>query len=701
MKLWPFSRSEKAASTIIHGGGGSPMFFLRNLDLRGGDGIDFGAKVGTGLGSSVVMGPVQWVQRAMVEAPLVVEKMTAEDEWEIDPTHPLTLLLDSPNDFYAGSHLWAGTVFSYLIAGNAYWMIIQNGRGEPVQLWYVPHWMIEPVGSKDGTVFIDHYVYRVEGKEFTIPVECIVHFRHGVNPNRPQLGISPLDSALREIWTDMEAADFIANLLSNSGVPGLIISPDSDSVQISPDMADEVKDYVRERTTGGNRGDPLVMSGKTSVSQMAWNPEQLNLTAASDRSEERVCALLGIPAAVVGFSAGLETTKVGATMDVMRELAWTNGVIPLQKNFGDTVQRKLLPQFGDPINTRLRFDLTEVKALQEDINKIYDRADKSIAAGWITVATAKRMVNIEPEEADDVYLRRIGINEVPLGETQTNPDGDTDAEKGRKAASPIPQTFDERLALSAPRAAATPAQNAYMDIQEQMEPRLAAKMREQLIAFFVDLGAKAETIARRLLDVPKAAKQIEIDPLVADRVLEAMAFDDITPLFAAIFETHYLLTAEESTAVAMETIGLATGIPDPVARAIAATGGTRAGLIDLSQQTKDALFKAIEQGRAEGLGADALARTIRDKIEAGPWSSVDQRAKIIARTETKYAQRISTLEMGKGQGVTQFRVFDARIGLTDAECESLDGIIVDAPTADELAASEHPNGTRDFVPHFG
>lgn len=695
MNFWPFTR--KAAPTPIpHGSGQSPIF-LQNLDIRNGKSINYQADVGAGLDSSVVMGPVQWVQRAMQEAPLVVEKMIEEDEWEIQPTHPLTQLLDSPNPFYAGSHLWAGTTLSYLTSGNAYWYLNPNSRGEPVEIWYIPHWLIEPVGSKDGSVFITHYEYRVGGKVFDLPIECVVHFRHGFNPNSPRLGISPLNSALKEIWTDMEVAEFIAVLLNNSGVPGLVVSPDSDAVQLGPDMAEMVKDYVRERTTGTKRGDPLVMSGKTKIQRLAWSPSELDMTAASDRSEERVCALLGIPAAVVGFSAGLETTKVGATMEVMRELAWTNGVIPLQKNFGDTVERRVLPQFGDVVNQRLRFDLKDVKALQEDINKIYERNDKSLKAGWITVATAKRAVGMEPEEADNVYLRPFNLVEVPLGEPQSSPEDDMDDEKGHKAASPIPQNLEERLALSAPRAEASAAQNGYMEIQETAEPALASKMRGALLLFFVEMGEKARDAALRVLE-PKAS--VADDPLVGARVLEAMNMDDITPLFATIFETHYLLTAEESTAVAMEVIGLATGIPDDVGRAIIATGGTRAGLIDLTQQTKDALFKAIEQGRAEGLGADALARRIKELVEAGPWSSAEVRARVIARTETKYAQRISTLEMGKDQGVQRFRVFDARIGLTDAECESLDGILVDAQTADELAASEHPNGTRDFVPHF-
>lgn len=45
-------------------------------------------------------------------------------------------------------------------------------------------------------------------------------------------------------------------------------------------------------------------------------------------------------------------------------------------------------------------------------------------------------------------------------------------------------------------------------------------------------------------------------------------------------------------------------------------------------------------------------------------------------------------------------VLDARLGETDEYCESIDGQIVTLADAETLAASEHPNGTRDFAPIF-
>ena len=43
-------------------------------------------------------------------------------------------------------------------------------------------------------------------------------------------------------------------------------------------------------------------------------------------------------------------------------------------------------------------------------------------------------------------------------------------------------------------------------------------------------------------------------------------------------------------------------------------------------------------------------------------------------------------------------VLDARAGDTDELCESLNGAVVTIDEAQQLAADEHPNGTRNVVP---
>ena len=97
-----------------------------------------------------------------------------------------------------------------------------------------------------------------------------------------------------------------------------------------------------------------------------------------------------------------------------------------------------------------------------------------------------------------------------------------------------------------------------------------------------------------------------------------------------------------------------------------------------------------------------LADRIELYVEGGPWNTAEIRARIIARTETKFAQNISTIERGMAAGVGQFIVFDGRLG-PGRSLEShmaRHGSIVTAEEATAMAAAEHPNGTLSFAPHF-
>jgi len=136
---------------------------------------------------------------------------------------------------------------------------------------------------------------------------------------------------------------------------------------------------------------------------------------------------------------------------------------------------------------------------------------------------------------------------------------------------------------------------------------------------------------------------------------------------------------------------------------VLAAGGRRSGLVDLSRQSRRALFEALAEGRAAGEGVGQLARRVAEHVSAGPWRSAETRARTIARTETKFAQNTSTIARSQHEGIERFQVFDGRLGegVSTPEHIARDGIIVTSDEAAQMAAEEHPNGTLSFTPHFG
>lgn len=660
----------KALSEMRFPGRSFVFFDFPRLDID-----EIAREVGDGTSSDLVITPIRWLQRAFKEAPVVV---LIDDE--IVENDPLPELLAKPNEFYSSDTLFAGTVYSLSTGGNAYWLKVRNLNGVVKELWWIPDTIIEPKWPDEGNVFISHYQYNVGGRKIDLEPSEVIHFRDGVDPQNMRKGLSPLRGLLREIWTDNEAAVFTAALMRNGGVPGVVISPDGPDAVITPAQAEQVKEKFTNEFTRERRGKPIVMSGPTKVEQFGFNPRQMDLSPLRNISEERVTAALGVPAAVVGFGAGLETSKVGATMRELRQLAWHNGVIPLQQIVASTLQRSLLPDLSK--GQVVQFDNSDVAALADDENKHVERVTKLVTAGVWTRGEGRVETGKEAGPNDEVYLLPLNVLEVPVSGTRATP------EKQLKHNHTL---LEERIVETAPQATPAQAVQGFGKIIDRLRLTLPVSMEFELLKFFADLGASAEVQALEVL--------VQKDSLDAARIAEGMELLGWERSLRQLFERHYLRVGGEIGVALAKFLSVEVGLPDAAARALLATGGTRAGLLDLTAKTRRKIFQRLVEGRINGLAGDNLARFIRDGVEAGPWSTSAIRAKVIARTETAFATNIATVEAARGiTGVEQMMILDARAGPTDELCEQMNGRVVTIDEARQLVADEHPMGTRSVVP---
>ncbi|MCI0344309.1 MAG: phage portal protein, partial [Chloroflexi bacterium] len=364
------------------------------------------AAIGDGTSSDVLMSVIRWVQRAAVEPRLVA---LDEDGEPIEESN-LQKLIDDPNPFYGIQHLVGATVFDLDTQGNAYWLLAQNGNAAVAEIWWTPATLVEPkwdVGTTGAaSEFISHYDYTVGGEVKRLEPSDVIHFRLGVDPQNIRKGLSPLRGIYRELWSDDEAAQFVAALLRHGGVPGLIISPTAPEVQISAETMNATVDAIDSKTTRGGRGRTLGLTGPVKVEQFGFSPQQLDLSVIRDVAEERITAALGVSAAVVGFGSGLQSAKVGATMRELVKLSYHNGVVPLWRIIEDGIAQHLAPLVGGDA-VRAEFDLAELEALQEDRDAQADRLERLVSAGIITRAMALTELGFESTDRDDVYLMSV------------------------------------------------------------------------------------------------------------------------------------------------------------------------------------------------------------------------------------------------------------------------------------------------------
>ena len=363
-----------------------------------------------------------------------------------------------------------------------------------------------------------------------------------------------------------------------------------------------------------------------------------------------------------------------------------------------TLHTQLLSRFEQNIDQfQVNFDVSRVEALQENADARAARWRGLYVDGLAELGEARAEVGLTVDPAIH-SIRRVplAVLEIPAGE---------------QAAPPPTQPGTETRSYSAGGVKATAAQrNVILALQRDAQ-RLEEAFAKDLEPAFDELGQLAERAYQEARVLVRAGgngleeKQTPEDEALAERIIQGMALSQWSQdALIPAFNGHYLRTTEMTVGSINTVLNLGVNLPDPVAREIVAAGGRRAGLQDITGDTRRAIFRSLADGRAAGEGPPALARRIRSQVPAGRFTNAGakHRAQLIARTETLHAQRVSSLEAYRASDVvTGVVAFDNQTGYGDEECVARDGRVFTFEEAEAEMAAEHPQGTLNFAPNVG
>lgn len=427
-----FNRIKQAA---IHWGRRATQFIVvmgggRPLDLNNVKYVEEAIK------NSAAIASVRWLTRNLSEAPICVGKRDKND-LVFNTKSACYKLLKRPNDHYSTVMMLRAALADYVFTGNGYLIKLRdprqpggiNGSGRVVSLWWVPSFMITPLGDpNDDTIFIKNYKYVVDSDERFYSVDDVIHFRDGFDSNNPRVGMSRFQSLIREILSDNEAGNWTLALLKNMGVPGVVISPDK-NVEIDADGAEKIKNDFSNNFTGVNRGRPMVTSAPVKVLNMAFDAKQMDLQSSRRLNEERITAVVGIPAVVVGLGAGLDHSTF-ANFSEAREAAYESCMIPILQDFADVLNLQLTPEFHSE-DYEIYFDISKVRVLQPDINALHTRVRGDLMSGMISLDEARKQCGYQPlgDGKGDVFFvpNGVSVSTVP-GVAVAQPDTGTPAD---------------------------------------------------------------------------------------------------------------------------------------------------------------------------------------------------------------------------------------------------------------------------------
>jgi HK97 family phage portal protein len=391
------SRSNTAIGT---GSGQLVSFLTRRLP---GSHRDWAREAGDLGLNSVVAVALDWYVRNWAQGQPQVMRYVGNGQSELIPEHPVYNILMQPQPGVPPSVFWAWVIADYKLLGNAYIRKIRsnNVAGVPTDLQYLPADMVRPVG--DGNQPVKYWAYTADGASYNIDPADLIHIRYGRDPVDMRLGRSPVASVLREIATDNSASSTAYGLMRNNAMPSMIIGPDGrdQMVDIDEDSARALKRRLQENFAGDGAGGVAVMQSSYKVDRVSLSPSELSLDSVRRLPEERICSALGLNPMVLGLGSGLDRSTY-SNYERAQQAAWEDGMIPLMAQVAEALTIALLPEFPQSAEgDYIRFDVSDVRALADDLAAEAGRAEKLYKAGICDRAEAKRMAGLEPTAEDE------------------------------------------------------------------------------------------------------------------------------------------------------------------------------------------------------------------------------------------------------------------------------------------------------------
>lgn len=296
--------------------------------------------------------------------------------------HPALDLLNHPNPFMGRSRFWATVNMCQDIGGNAYVEKVRSAAGKVVELWPLrpDRMFVVPDPSK----FVGGYHYKIgaDDPKF-LPAEDVIHFKTR-HPLDDFYGLAPLFVLAGRVDLDIWTRRFSEAFFRNAGVPAGLLNIKRTMTQVERENA--TRNFRQQY--GGSEGWHkilLIDSDQASYTPMGlpMGASGLAMQDMNELNEVRILDVYGMLPSLIATVSGLKGGALaGGNRESDRTLFWESTMVPLFRDLDSTLTMGLVDEYPDL--DRLEHDLSEVKALQEDVDKAHDRHRKDWQASAIT-----------------------------------------------------------------------------------------------------------------------------------------------------------------------------------------------------------------------------------------------------------------------------------------------------------------------------
>lgn len=451
--------------------------------------------------------------------------------------HPLEKLLKRPNPYMGGAFFWQYSSAWYSLAGEYFWYVSLDNWGHPRELWPLPANQVQ-VWPGDENRFIDHYKYFVNGIEYRLPAEVVVHVRRP-NPFDVFRGLSPLMAAMLPVDADMAMARWNGAFFGQDNVmPSAVINLSSGNPNqpINPADAQALENDLRSEYAAVNRKTLVTTANAVDAVVLGWSAREMDFLAGREFSKQEIWQIYGVPPGM------LDPTSTEANA-VVAERVFKNNIWAQLMLFAEQLTAELVTPFYNP----------DCEAAFEDIrpgNRELELAEDAQARAVLTI-----------DERRELFW---GVKALPEGrgaKTEAELDVVAPVDYGATAGTPL---------LNAPTVSATP----------EVKPTENAAQTETLQA--VALNGAQVTAAMDIVN------QVAAGALPRDSALNSL-------------QTFFGLTSEQAQGILGQAGKSLPTLPTAISPELAlGYAEARRALATEFRRWRDKALKSVKDGRAGG-----------------------------------------------------------------------------------------------------
>ena len=281
-----------------------------------------------------------------------------------------------------------------LLQGNAYALILRNGKGEVIGLQYIQAGLVSPIDRGD------RIEYQVTGIKGFVRQEDILHFMNYTDNG--VYGISVLTHARRTLGIADYGENASENFYKSGGCTTGFLKFDGPS---SGKQREEILSAWNQ-ATGGVRNQPNgipVLPANVNYTQLSVNPADAQLLESREFSIVEICRFFG-----VSPTKCFDLTHASYNNSEMAELALLNDTLrPLLTKIEMEMETKLFkPEDGYDI----KFDVSEL--LRTDKKSQAEYFTKLFNLGVLSPNDIRKELDMDEIEGGDIHCAQINLTSI-------------------------------------------------------------------------------------------------------------------------------------------------------------------------------------------------------------------------------------------------------------------------------------------------